>query len=142
MSNSATNNPAVERGAKRTSTLPYFRLDGGTVLLDCMGFSMEERGMYLSLMAVYWECDCKLPSRERLTQVLGLRGQKAAATLNRVLEEFFPDGVNEHLDLCREEALKASRRGSANARKGHEKHRQAEGISPKTNGGETGPCDF
>ncbi len=138
----ATDDAARGRGAKRTSTLPYFRLDGGKVLLDCAGFSMEERGLYLSLMAIYWEGDCRLPSRERLMRQLYLRGQRAATVLDRVLGEFFPDGINAHLDQCREEALKASRRGSANARKGHEKHRQAGGISPTTNGGETDPYDF
>lgn len=140
MSRPEANRPA---GAKRTSTLPYFRLDGGTVLREAMGRSMEEMGIYVMLMAIYWEGDCRLPSRERLIQMLGLgRGQKAAATLDRVIQEFFPDGVNAHLDQCRDDALGASRRGSENARKGHERRRQEGEISPRANSGETDPNDF
>ncbi len=137
-----TEEQAGGRGMKRTSTLPYFQLDGGQVLLDCMGMSMEECGMYLRLMAIYWEGDCRLPSRERLMQKLGIRGAKAGAGLDRVLGEFFPDGVNEHLDQCRENALQTSRRNSANASKGHQQRKKPAGISPKTHGVEDDPEDF
>lgn len=129
-------------GAKRTSTLPYFQLDGGQVLLDCMGFSMEERGMYLSLMAIYWEGGCRLPPQETLLRKLSLRGQKAAATLDRVVQEFFPDGVNAHLDQCKENALQTSRRNAESARSGHQRRRQEAGMSPKPQDAEGDPSDF
>jgi uncharacterized protein YdaU (DUF1376 family) len=71
---------------RRTSTLPYFQLDSGKVLMECMGHSMEERGMFLTLMAMYWEGECRLPSKESLIQKLSIKGAKASALLDRVLE--------------------------------------------------------
>lgn len=127
---------------KRTSTLPYFQLDSGKVLLDCMGHTMEERGMLLTLMAMYWEGECRLPSKDTLIRKLSLKGAKAGALLDSVLEDFFPDGRHEGLDLCKANALKTSQSNSANAKKGHEQRRQVGGISPTVTGRESDPNDF
>lgn len=98
-----------------------------------MGRSHEEMGVYFMLMAMYWENDCRLPSRERLAEALRLRGKKLAV-LDKVIDLFFPDGVNEQLELCKTNALETSRRNSANARKGHaqrEKSQETPENSPK-----------
>ena len=127
---------------KRTSTLPYFQLDSGKVLMDCMGHTMEERGMLLTLMAVYWEGECRLPSKDTLKRKLSIKGAKAAALLDRVLEDFFPDGLHEGLDLCKENALQTSRTNSANAQKGHAQRKQVTGISQVAQSSESDPDDF
>lgn len=127
---------------KRTSTLPYFQLDSGKVLLDCMGHTMEERGMLLTLMAVYWEGECRLPSRETLMRKLSIKGAKAGALLDSVLEDFFPDGLHEGLNLCKDNALQTSRTNSANAQKGHTQRKQVSGISPTVQSSPSHSGDF
>ena len=112
---------------KRTNTLPFFQVDSGQVLAASMGRSHEEMGIYFMLLVMYWENDCRLPSRERLVEALRLRGKKLAV-LEKVLGIFFPDGIHEQLDLCKENALKTSLRQSANARKGHAQRREPEEI--------------
>lgn len=127
---------------KRTSTLPYFQLDSGKVLLDCMGLSWEERGMFLTLMAVYWEGECSLPTKDALKRKLSIKGAKAGALLDRVLEDSFPDGLHEGLDLCKANALQTSRTNSANAQKGHAQRRQVTGISQVAQSSKSDPDDF
>ena len=127
---------------KRTSTLPYFQVDSGKLLMDLMGHSMEERGMLLTLMAMYWEGECRLPSKETLMRKLSIKGAKAGALLDRVLETFFPGGLNEGLDLCKANALKTSQSNSANARRGHEQRRQVSGISPTVQSSQSHSGDF
>lgn len=109
---------------KRTSTLPFFQVDSGKMNAEFMGLSMEERGMYVSLMLLYWENDCRLYSRESLVKKLGLRSQKGKDLLDSVIAEFFPDGTHVLLDACKENAEKTSKRQSANAQKGHSQRRQ------------------
>ena len=127
---------------RRTSTLPYFQLDSGKVLMECMGHSMDERGMLFTLMAIYWEGECRLPSKDTLMRMLSIKGAKAGALLDRVLEDFFPGGLNEGLDLCKANALKTSQSNSANARRGHEQRRQVSGISPTVQSSNSHPGDF
>lgn len=126
---------------KRTNTLPYFQVDSGQVLLASMGRTDEEMGIYLKLMAMYWENNCQLPSRERLTKALQLRGRKLAL-LEQVIDDFFPDGINEQLDQCKDNALKISQRNAANASKGHESRGKPEEISENPQSGDPDPSDF
>lgn len=126
---------------KRTNTLPYFQLDSGQVLLASLGRSDEEMGLYLKLMAMYWEGDCRLPFRDTLVRKLGVKGKKLAV-LELVLEDFFPDGVHEQLDLCRDIALKTSERQSANARKGHAQRGNPQEISRNLQAPDSDPGDF
>lgn len=128
---------------KRTSTLPYFQLDSGQVLLASMGHTHEEMGLYLLLMATYWEGNCRLPSREDLARKLGmLRSPKKMALLDQVIDEFFPGGVNEPLDQCKANALKTSQRQSANAQKGHAQRRQEGNPAKSPNALEDDPMEF
>lgn len=113
---------------KRTSTLPYFQLDSGKMLSECMGLSMEERGMYLSLMLLYWENDCRLYPRDALVKKLVLRSQKSKDLLATVIAEFFPDGVHARLDDCKANAERTSRQNSANVGK---RYREKPGIEEK-----------
>jgi uncharacterized protein YdaU (DUF1376 family) len=105
---------------KRTTTLPYFMVDSGKALANCGGLPLEEVGAMFMLMLHYWEHDCHLPQREWLSRRLRLKG-KRAVLFDQVIADFFPDGVNEHLDLCRNQALKIKQINSENAKKGHEK---------------------
>ena len=112
------------------------------MLVSCMGLTMEERGMYFTLMILYWEGECMLPARETLIKKLGIRGRRAEGILDNVLEEFFPDGIHEHLDLCRETALQTRRQNAANAQKGHEKRKNSGEISENSQGCDDMPPDF
>lgn len=128
---------------KRTSTLPYFQLDSGQVLLASMGHSHEEMGLYLLLLATYWEGDCRLPAREDLAKKLGmLRSPKKLALLDQVIDEFFPGGVNEQLDQCKANALKTSARQSANAQKGHTQRRSGGNPEKSPSTHVNDPSDF
>ena len=116
---------------KRATTLPYFQVDSGKALLACMGRSHEEVGMYFLLMATYWENDCSLLPKDKLATKLGIRGKTKLATLENVITEFFPDGINEHLDLCRDNAMSRSKKNAENARKGHAQREKSQEISEK-----------
>lgn len=126
---------------KRTNTLPYFQVDSGQVLLASMGRTHEEMGIYLMLQAMYWENDCRLPPRERLAGALRLKGKKLAV-LEQVIDDFFPNGINEQLDLCKVNALKTSQRNSANAKKGHESRGKPEEISGNSQSSNSDPSEF
>jgi uncharacterized protein YdaU (DUF1376 family) len=127
----------------RPSTLPFFQVDSGQVITASLGRSLEDMGMYLMLQALYWEAGCRLPSRETLHKKLyiGNSGKKKVA-LESVLEEFFPDGIHEGLDHCRDKALEVSRKNAANAKKGHERHRKPEESASFSQSAGGGPEDF
>ena len=126
---------------KRASTLPFFQVDSGQMLASSMGRTHEEMGLFLMLMVMYWENDCRLPHRERLAEALQVRGKKLA-TLDKVIAIFFPGGVNEQLDLCKANALKTSQRQSANARKRYADSGQSKEISGNLQGRDLGAADF
>lgn len=121
---------------KRTTTLPFFTVDSGKALAQCGGLPLEEVGAMYMLMLYYWEHECRLPSKEWLTRRLRLKG-KRAELFDRVIDEFFPDGVHEPLDLCWDNAMDTKRRNSENAKKGHEnrkaKEQEAEEIQESKN---------
>lgn len=104
-----------------TTTMPFYKVDGGKFLAETLGYSSAEVGIYARLMAIYWERGCKLPTKELLEKILQATTKKEREALETVLDTFFPDGVHEHLDLCLSEAKAFSTRQSANARKGHDK---------------------
>lgn len=126
---------------KRTNTLPYFQVDSGQVLLHSMGRTHEEMGIYFMLQAMYWENDCRLPPMERLAAQLRLKGKKLAL-LEQVIGDFFPDGINDQLDLCRANAMKTSQRNSTNAKKGHESREKSQEISENSQGMNSDSSDF
>lgn len=130
-----------QHGKTWTSTPPYFPLDSGQVLRDAMGRSMEEMGIYSMLLALYWEGCCRLPPRERLAGMLHLK-KKQLPALEAVLDAFFPDGVNDYLDQCRENVLKTSRRNSENAKKRHAQRGNLTGNEENLKRTEPGPEDF
>ncbi len=127
---------------KRTSTLPYFQVDSGQVLLASMGRTHEEMGIYLMLLAMYWENDCRLPPKERLIAALQAKGKKKQALLEQVIAAFFPDGVNAHLDQCKANATTTSQRNAANAKKGHAKRGNPEEIPENSQSSEFDGADF
>ena len=116
---------------KRTTTLPYYQLDSGRFLNDSLGRTLEETGIYSMLLAIYWEHGCRLPAPEVLTRKLRLN-KRQVTLMWPIIDEHFPDGINEHLDLCRDQAMNVSRTNSANARKGHEQ-RKAKEHEPQEN---------
>lgn len=113
-----------------TTTMPYFKLDSGKFLQDTMGLSHQEVGIYCRTMAIYWESGCKLPSKEMLKKKLSIgANKKDNAALDVVLEMFFPDGTNEHLDACLQEAKGRSKQQSENAK---QRYAPVEAISVET----------
>ncbi len=113
---------------KRTNTLPFFQLDSGQLLFESMGHSLEEMGIYLLLMAMYWENECRLPASATLIKKLTLTPRKAAL-MGGVIDDFFPDGVHANLDQCKANALATSRRNSENAQRGHAQRQLNSGNS-------------
>lgn len=107
---------------KRTTTLPYFPTDSGKDLVLYGGLPLEEVGLCHMLKLYYWENECKLPPKDYLTRRLRLRG-KQVAMLDRVIDDLFPDGINEYLDLCWDNAMDRKQRNSENAKKGHEQRK-------------------
>lgn len=126
---------------KRTNTLPFFQVDSGQLLYDSMGQSLEQMGIYVLLMAMYWENECKLPPRENLVRKLKLSARKAAV-MDEVIDTFFPDGIHANLDLCKENALQTSRRNAANARRGHARQQGIVETRNPLQVGESDPSEF
>lgn len=126
---------------KRTTTLPFFQVDSGQLLYESMGLSLEQMGIYILLMAMYWENECRLPPRENLVRKLKLSPKKAAI-MDGVIETFFPDGIHTNLDQCKENALQTSRRNSENIRQRYRKpsgNDEKAQVFSKTS---SDPCDF
>lgn len=107
---------------KRTTTLPYYQLDSGRFLNDSLGRTLEETGIYSMLLAIYWEHGCRLPAPEVLIRKLRLT-KRQVALMENIIDEHFPGGINEHLDLCRDQAMKIKQQNSENARRGHEQRK-------------------
>lgn len=126
---------------KRTNTLPFFQLDSGQVLLASMGRTDEEMGLYLKLMAIYWEGECRLPARDALIRKMGVKGKKLAV-LELVLDDFFPDGIHVQLDQQKANALKTSLRNTANVRKRYEQQPEVQDSSGKPQTQDADPTDF
>jgi uncharacterized protein YdaU (DUF1376 family) len=126
---------------KRTNTLPFFQIDSGQVLSEAMGRPLEDMGLYLLLMAIYWEGECRLPARDVLLRKLQIKGKKVAA-LDRLITELFPDGIHEQLDHQRENALKTSQRNAENVRRRYGNPQKSQESSGSPQGVNSGADDF
>jgi hypothetical protein len=82
-----------------------------------------------------------LPPKEWLTRRLRLKGRQVEL-FERVIDEFFPDGIHEHLDLCWDQAMITRRQNAENAKKGHEKRKAKEQKPKETQKSEIDGDDF
>ena len=75
-------------------------------------------GMYVRMMAIYWESECSLPDDQLLRMKLGIKGKKATETFEAIIQQFFGGNVRTHnrLDQSLIEVQGFKSRQSANAR--------------------------
>lgn len=128
---------------KSTTTVPYFKLDGGKFYLETAGLSDDLVGMYIRMMIIYWEDECTLPNDELLKIKLGVRGKKATDNFNLILAQFFGGERRTH-DLLNQGLAEVNghkAKQSANAKAGWEKRKAAaEGV--QASGTDAENCDF
>ena len=103
---------------RQTTTIPYFKFDTGQFLTETMGMPDDMVGMYVRMMAIYWESECSLPDDQLLRMKLGIKGKKATETFEAIIQQFFGGNVRTHnrLDQSLIEVQGFKSRQSANAR--------------------------
>ncbi|PUE29022.1 hypothetical protein B9Z39_02795 [Limnohabitans sp. JirII-29] len=119
---------------KSTTTVPYFKFDSGHFLTETMGLPDDVVGMYIRMMAIYWESGCALPSDELLKMKLGVKGKKAADNLNLILAQLFGGErrTHERLNQALTEVNGYKAKQSANAKAGWDARRAAVRSEPAT----------
>jgi uncharacterized protein YdaU (DUF1376 family) len=113
----------MNKGSNQTTTMPYFKFDSGQFLAETMGLPDAMVGMYVRLMALYWEHNCSLPSDEVLRQKLATRTKKGRESLDFIIKQFFSGDQKRHerLDQGMSEIKAMKTRQSSNAKARWEK---------------------
>ncbi len=108
----------MNKGSNQTTTMPYFKFDSGQFLAETMGLPDAMVGMYVRLMALYWEHNCSLPSDEVLRRKLATRTKKDRESLDFIIEQFFGGDQKRHqrLDQGMSEIQAVKTRQSTNAK--------------------------
>ena len=119
---------------KSTTTVPYFKFDGGKFYLETTGLPDALVGMYIRMMIIYWEDDCTLPNDELLKMKLGVRGKKTTSNFNLILAEFFGGERRTHdrLNQALVEVKGYKAKQSANAKAGWERRKDTAQSKPAT----------
>lgn len=125
-----------------TTTMPYFKLDSGQFLSETMGLPNAEVGLYIKMMALYWEHGCKLPTKDLLILKLHSRTKKEKESVEGLLNLFFPNNTHERLDEGLKEAQGFSKLQAERAKSGHEKRKAHSANTVQTHSDEGDPDDF
>lgn len=108
---------------KPTTNKPYFQFDAGRFLADTMGYPSAHVGIYIRLMALYWESGHQLPAPDTLPRKLMITTDQEEEVLDEVLRTFFPNGRHEYLDGCLEHINEFSQKQREKAQARWEKNK-------------------
>lgn len=125
---------------KKSDRLAWFKLDAGAFLTVTNGLPPDQVGILIRLMCTYWIHGAALPSSEKvLKRQIGVITETDEQAFREVMDEFFPSGRNELLDIQMAETLAHSRMQSEKAARRH--HKAAAEVS-KASTASSGYEDF
>lgn len=103
---------------KKQDRMAWFKMDAGKFLFDTLGYSSIHKGIYASLMCLYWINGNRLTEDEStLRRKLGIATDEETKALKEVLGEFFPGNchidLDEHLESVKENSRMQSEKAKA-----------------------------
>lgn len=105
---------------KKQDRMAWFKMDAGKFLVDTLGYSPTHRGIYASLMCLYWINGNRITEDETtLRRKLGITTEEENQALKEVLAEFFPGNDHRDLDEQLEAVKETSRMQSEKAKSRH-----------------------
>lgn len=105
---------------KKQDRMAWFKMDAGKFLVDTLGYSPIHRGIYASLMCLYWVNGNRITEDETsLRRKLGITTEEEVQALAEVLAEFFPGNDHSDLDGQLEAVKETSRMQSEKAKARH-----------------------
>lgn len=110
----------------KTYPAPWFKLHLAEYHRDTSGMTLEEKGIYLSLMVLYWEHGHTLPPNT--AKKIGIK-EDQKEMLEEVLDSQFPGGIHAGLDQQQAEMQRATIRSRQAASKRWEKPEQPSGTA-------------
>lgn len=131
--------------------LPYFKFHPSDFLGMTAMLPLAETGLLITLSAMYWQDDMRLPEDSRLHTLIGWRSQETSLDITGLLDQFFPrdaEGVRRSapLDALRAEAVREHERNVMNGRQGGRKAAQVRAAkhAPEDapSSGDSGPTQF